>query len=64
MKEALIKYGIPAVCAALGALGAVGTQKAIAPTPIKTETQIIQIKPDCPRIPDIYLDNVKLERKK
>lgn len=66
MKQTLVKYGLPVLWAVLGAIGTVGTQQAVTEPPVreKPEAQIIQIKPDCPRVPDIYLDNVRLDRKK
>lgn len=47
--------------AALGALGMVGLQNTVPAVKQATAPQIVQIKPDCPAI---YLDNVKIERRK
>jgi len=55
--ETWLRAGLVAVGVLLGTGGTLGTQKASTPA----SPQIIEVKPTCP---DIYLDNVKIRRKK
>ena len=59
--DTIIKAAFVAAGILLGTGGTLGTQKVIS-SPTTAPAQIIQIKPDCPRIPDVYLDGVKIRR--
>lgn len=57
--DTIIKAALVAAGVLLGTGGTLGTQKVISSP---TEAKIIQITPECPRIPDVYLDGVKIRR--